>query len=379
MSDVFISYSRPDRALAQSLADELTAKNWSVWWDSELLSGEDFRAAILARLRQAKAVIVIWSRHSIGSRCVCEEAEEAAQLLKLIAVGAPGFDARDLPLGLRSFQLVPIENRAGILAAIAAARDGRLNTHRPLIRKTLLELWLDTARRHAIPLVAGIAAILALLVAGLSLLRTSASHDLPTATEAVRAATSSWNAQEQTLIALGARLEGEFQAVTDHRIPPLSLDAFKAPLATIEEIRKLDPSSGHVPYYSATIERWLEKPGELTDASHRGYFRYLELVGILPVTITHTGSEARLCYDRPWGFCSQRTAWINHQLAWDYFRWAAKADPATRRTYLARALDYARQALCLHPPAGFDQGKPTALMISEIEHELGAPPQTCPK
>ena len=370
MTDVFISYSRPDRALAQSLADELTAKGLVVWWDSELLSGEDFRAAILAHLRLAKAVIVIWSRQAVSSRWVCEEAEEAAQALKLIAVGAPGFDARELPLGLRSFQVVPIAKRAGIFAAVTAALEGRLNAHSPLHRKTLLELWLERARRNW-------GVILAAAIAGLALF-TAASPFLLGNSSPTPNVFSSWSADEEALIALSRRLDQEFQAATLHRMPPLALADFKAPLATIEELRKRDPNNGNVPYYSALVQRWIEKPDQLSEEIHNGYYRYLELVQLLPASITHTGPEANYCYVRPWGFCTQRTAWINHQMAWDYVRWAAKADPATRRIDLGHALDHARESLCLRPE-GFVQGKSTALMIAEIEQELGAPHKPCKK
>jgi hypothetical protein len=168
------------------------------------------------------------------------------------------------------------------------------------------------------------------------------------------------------------------QAATAHGKPPMALADFKIPLATIEEIRKRDPNNGHVPYYSSLIQRWLENPDALNEEIHNGYYRYLELVGLLPASITHTGPEANFCYVRPWGFCTQRTAWINHQMAWDYLRWAVKADPAARRVDLAHALDHARECLCLRPE-GFVQGKPTALIVADVERELGVPHKACEK
>jgi hypothetical protein len=370
MTDVFISYSRPDLALAKSLAADLSAKGVVVWWDSELLSGEDFRAAILTRLREAKAVIVIWSHQSIDSRWVCEEAEEAAQSNKLIAVGAPKFDPRDVPLGLRSFQVVPIDNREGIFAAVTAAREGRLNAHRPLQRKTLLELWLERAHRNWVALAAGTAAsiALALAVSPMLLGKTGGATDL----------FSSATAEEEKGIALGLRLDREFQAAVQHRRRPLTLADFKAPLATIEELSKLEKNNGHVPYFSALIQRYLETPEELSEQVHDGYYRYLELVDLLPSSITRTGPAANFCYTRPLGFCTQRTAWIHHQMALDHLAWAAKADDAARRVNLGHALNHARAALCLRPE-GFLQIKSTALIVAEVERELAVPHQACPK
>jgi hypothetical protein len=33
MSDIFISYARPDQTLAQSLAEDLKGRGFKVWWD----------------------------------------------------------------------------------------------------------------------------------------------------------------------------------------------------------------------------------------------------------------------------------------------------------------------------------------------------------
>ena len=45
MTDVFISYSQKDRAIAKNLAEKLTGKGLTVWWDTELVGGEKFREA----------------------------------------------------------------------------------------------------------------------------------------------------------------------------------------------------------------------------------------------------------------------------------------------------------------------------------------------
>jgi hypothetical protein len=54
MADVFISYARPDREMARSLAAALIARGYQVWWDFELLGGEEFRDAIMEELQAAK-------------------------------------------------------------------------------------------------------------------------------------------------------------------------------------------------------------------------------------------------------------------------------------------------------------------------------------
>lgn len=80
MPDVFISYSREDRAAAQRFADAFEAQGLSVWWDATLRSGEAFDQVIEATLMQAKAVVVLWSPHSVDSRWVRAEATQADRL-----------------------------------------------------------------------------------------------------------------------------------------------------------------------------------------------------------------------------------------------------------------------------------------------------------
>ena len=99
MADVFISYARPDRELAKALAEELVARGYSVWWDAELVGTDKFRDVIWAELSQAKAAIVIWSKNSVCSEFVRDEAGRAQKSNRLIATHQPGFDIATIPLG----------------------------------------------------------------------------------------------------------------------------------------------------------------------------------------------------------------------------------------------------------------------------------------
>ncbi|MEL6317577.1 MAG: TIR domain-containing protein, partial [Pseudomonadota bacterium] len=88
MTDVFISYARRDSALAERLAETLTALGLNVWWDRRLLPGEDWEMEIERRIDGAKAVIVIWSAESVKSRAVRAEARRADRQSKLAPVCA---------------------------------------------------------------------------------------------------------------------------------------------------------------------------------------------------------------------------------------------------------------------------------------------------
>ena len=74
MPDVFISYAHDDRALARRFADALGAEGLAVWWDDSLRSGEAYDQVIEQALRDASAVVVLWSRKSVDSRWVRAEA-----------------------------------------------------------------------------------------------------------------------------------------------------------------------------------------------------------------------------------------------------------------------------------------------------------------
>ncbi len=96
-SDVFISYAKLDRALAEGLAAKLRRKGYSVWWDSSLVSGENFRTIILQELAAAKAIIVIWTKNSAKSEWVISEAQRGSSQGKLLPLRTSELDPNDIP------------------------------------------------------------------------------------------------------------------------------------------------------------------------------------------------------------------------------------------------------------------------------------------
>jgi membrane-associated phospholipid phosphatase len=98
MADIFLSYSRADLPRARQFERALEECGWSVFWDRELLPGEGFRRAIEHELRQARCVIVLWSKTSIESEWVIDEAESGKQNGRLVSVR---IDDVEMPLGFR--------------------------------------------------------------------------------------------------------------------------------------------------------------------------------------------------------------------------------------------------------------------------------------
>ena len=105
MADIFISYKREDREWAEALSKALEAQGWSTWWDTRLQAGERFNAKIEEELDAAKCVIVLWSKLSVQSHWVIDEANEGLErdiLLPLL------LDAPKPPLGFRSIHATGI-------------------------------------------------------------------------------------------------------------------------------------------------------------------------------------------------------------------------------------------------------------------------------
>lgn len=85
MADVFISYKRQDRELAAALASHLHSEGLSTWWDTSIIAGEQFNAAIAGALSEAKCIVVLWNKESHASQYVQAEALEGFNRKILVA------------------------------------------------------------------------------------------------------------------------------------------------------------------------------------------------------------------------------------------------------------------------------------------------------
>ncbi len=86
MAEIFISYKSERRAAAAHLTKILECHGYTVWYDYSLVKGRDFPAQIDAKVRGAKAVVVLWCSMSVQSEWVSDEASLAKDLGSLVPV-----------------------------------------------------------------------------------------------------------------------------------------------------------------------------------------------------------------------------------------------------------------------------------------------------
>ena len=89
---LFISYSHEDKPVAKQVAEALINRGYEVFWDAKIPTGMTFDTYIYQELQGSKAVIVLWSKESIHSDYVKEEAEYAKKNSVLVPLNIDGTD-----------------------------------------------------------------------------------------------------------------------------------------------------------------------------------------------------------------------------------------------------------------------------------------------
>lgn len=78
--DVFLSYAHKDLDVHERARDMyrlLMDRGWSVFWDTTIRVGGDWRARLDERLATCRSVLVLWDHHSVQSAEVRREADAA--------------------------------------------------------------------------------------------------------------------------------------------------------------------------------------------------------------------------------------------------------------------------------------------------------------
>ena len=125
MAKIFLSYAREDVDAAKQLGGCIASAGHEVWWDRHIQGGSRFTNEIDRALKDAQAVVVLWSDASVSSAWVQDEAAEGRDTGRLVPVALGGCRP---PLGFRQFHTIELgqwdgrgdpQNLGEVMAAIA--------------------------------------------------------------------------------------------------------------------------------------------------------------------------------------------------------------------------------------------------------------------
>lgn len=129
MADVFLSYSRQDLRRAKPVIAALEAAGLSVWWDRRLVGGSEFSKEIRDELDAAAAVVALWSRRSITSPWVLDEAGRGRDSGRLVPAT---LDGAQPPLGFGQIHTIDLSRRhSGALNDVVGAVTAKVGRGNP--------------------------------------------------------------------------------------------------------------------------------------------------------------------------------------------------------------------------------------------------------
>ncbi len=169
--------------------------------------------------------------------------------------------------------------------------------------------------------------------------------------------------------ALAHELRAEFTRARD-KLEQTGFGDFSRAEEALVSLRKLDEQIGHVWYFEGEITRLKNAamfshksclktlPGgdQPLDVYHQAFYRYLEIASSLPEPEAGGDKGSELCYQRANGYCTQRTAWIHHLLANDFYQsaMALDGDDLELTDKLERAGKHAQEARRYRSPEGIE-------------------------
>ena len=114
----FLSYSHADQDRVRLLANALEQAGINVWWDTLIEGGAVFAKSVEVALARCDAVIVAWSKVSVTSDWVLDEASQGRDMRKLVPVS---LDGTMPPLGFRQYLAVDLLGWRGDASAAQIA------------------------------------------------------------------------------------------------------------------------------------------------------------------------------------------------------------------------------------------------------------------
>jgi hypothetical protein len=255
VADIFLSYAKADRARARTITGVLESCGWSVFWDTKISAGDDWRRVVQSELDRAGAVVVLWSHTSVESTWVLEEAERGRPRLVSVLI-----DDVKLPIGFSSRQGIGLIGwQGGRAEDVSKLVDAIANTLR-LPPKQPPRIPKPRSQMLRLAVAAG---LVAALVGGVLMFRRTTP---PNMSQEIVLDTSM--GMKDDFDGKPSKLDAAVKALGDRFLPPgdnLALRAFGGTCRQDEESRLLVPfgtnrrgriqsaSSGLVPRGQATL------------------------------------------------------------------------------------------------------------------------------
>lgn len=164
--------------------------------------------------------------------------------------------------------------------------------------------------------------------------------------------------QSDATVRTANELRQEFARATALRTQPLNEDDFRRVHELITTLSQIDPRNGHAFYYSGQMKRWL---GRKTEAQ-QDFYKYLENEPQQPKVAREGDISVETCYRSAAGYCRQRSGWICHLLANDFYqKGLVEGGTDQARYHFNLAVQYAQKTLGFFP-GGFEQFTPTQMV-----------------
>ncbi len=169
------------------------------------------------------------------------------------------------------------------------------------------------------------------------------------------------------------RLKGQYTSmlITVSSQEP-SAEQFKTIHSLIDFLLGVDPFDGHGLYYRGEVERLMyrkDQNGAGYLGSHRSFNLYLKNLERLP---QENITRKIACSDDALGYCPERTAWIAHLLAQDFYQTALSKPPPQRKDDLCQAARHGADVLKIREK-GFGGARhwiPTEELIQKVGVQL---------
>lgn len=123
-ADIFISYARADRAIVDQLAMVLKSAGLKIWWDADLLPGQQFANQIRDVLQEVRIVLAVLSPKALSSTWVVAELTYAhSNGITVVPVLVEGASPADLPVPFNLIQALVFDEAAPDRSANEIARQ----------------------------------------------------------------------------------------------------------------------------------------------------------------------------------------------------------------------------------------------------------------